>query len=717
VSLAVVVVPIAVSVIVATVTAHLLPRPESFWWTLGWWALVLAVPMVVLVLADRLARKAMPLAVLLKMTMVFPDRAPKRLAVARKAGNTRDLARRVEEAKAHGVDDEPVIAAEKILALAAALNAHDHLTRGHSERVRAFTDLIANELELPQADRDRLRWSALLHDIGKLAVHSDILNKAGKLSDEEWVIVKNHPLEGAKLTASLADWLGPWANTIAEHHEKYDGTGYPYGLAGSQISYGGRIVAVADCYDTMTAVRSYKRAMTPQAARRELADCAGSHFDPKVVRAFLDVSIGRLRAVAGPLSWAGSLPLVSSVPRVGQAAAALGRAGAATMLITGSVAVGAAHGNTPTTSRSLPSPIASSGPEQPLAPGIGGPSTDSVAAPPGPKPTAARPGGALRATTPNGTPILPAATTTTGGSKTTASRLPATTVPGSSPTTVTPSPTSTITRSPTSTGPGKTTTVPSAPTGVSALAGDGQVALSWVAPNNGGSPITSYTVVAYVNGVIQTQWTFPSSATSEVVTGLTNGTTYVFTVIASNAVGPSTPSAPSAPVTPMAPSLSTVNGPGGQPGRPQQGDQIIIVFSPAPSPAAFCSGWNPTATGDLVGPNVLIQGAQPGTGDDTITVSDSTDCGGVFHFGTIDLGQRGYFSTTVTFGGPSGQCTISTLTGCSRIHWDGQNTLTITLGAASTGQPTQGAPSSAVYTPDPALGQQSSITSPKEVNF
>ena len=102
--------------------------------------------------------------------------------------------------------------------------------RGHGERVRALTDLIADELDLSTDDRDRLRWSALLHDIGKIAVHPDILNKPGKLDDEEWEIIKNHPLEGARLTAPLAGWLGQWANTIAEHHEKFDGSGYPFGL-------------------------------------------------------------------------------------------------------------------------------------------------------------------------------------------------------------------------------------------------------------------------------------------------------------------------------------------------------------------------------------------------------------------------------------------------------------------------------------------------------
>ncbi|HVC70625.1 MAG TPA: hypothetical protein VNC61_10280 [Acidimicrobiales bacterium] len=131
------------------ITAHVLPRLLVPLWWIGWWVTVFGVPTVVLMATDRIARRALPLAVLLKMTMVFPDRAPKRLAVARKAGSTRELTRRVEEARTHGTEDEPVVAAEKNLALAGALNAHDRLTRGHGERVRAFTDLFAEELKLP----------------------------------------------------------------------------------------------------------------------------------------------------------------------------------------------------------------------------------------------------------------------------------------------------------------------------------------------------------------------------------------------------------------------------------------------------------------------------------------------------------------------------------------------------------------------------------------
>ena len=151
------------------------------------------------------------------MTMVFPDRAPKRLAVARRSGNTRDLARPSGRGpKTQGIEDEPVVAAERILRSGGALNAHDRLTRGHGERVRVLTDLIADELDLPTDDRDRLRWSALLHDIGKLAVHPDILNKPDKLNEAEWEVIKSHPLEGAKLTAPLAGWLG----AVGEHHRR-----------------------------------------------------------------------------------------------------------------------------------------------------------------------------------------------------------------------------------------------------------------------------------------------------------------------------------------------------------------------------------------------------------------------------------------------------------------------------------------------------------------
>ncbi len=684
VSGAVVVVPIALSITAATVTAHLLPRPRTMLSLAGWWVAVLVVPTGVLFASDRLARRALPLAVLLKMTMVFPDRAPKRLAVVRKSGSTRDLARRVEEARTHGIEDEPVVAAEKILALASALNAHDRHTRGHGERVRVLTDLIADELDLSTDDRDRLRWSALLHDIGKLAVHPLTLNKPGKLEHYEWEIVKNHPLEGARLTAPLAGWLGEWASTIAEHHERYDGTGYPYGLKGDEISLGGRIVAVADCYDTMTTVRSYKTAMSPKSARAELAACAGSQFDPRVVRAFLDVSIPRLRPVTGPLAWLGSLPFVGSIPQLGQTVAVLGRVGAASLVVTGAVTAGALKAVPAPT----PGPAAS-----PVVPPVGGGSPTAAPDPSGNDARQPLGGGAEKPVDALG--VGPGS----NGSSTTTSALKPGGPAGDA-----------------GTSTGSATTVPATPIGIGVIPGDGDVVVSWSTPSDGGSPITSYVVTSYVGGAIDDSESFASSATSADVVGLTNGSPYDFTVAATNAVGIGPPSGLSPEVTPLAPSLSIVNG-GTAAGRAQPGDQIIVTFSPAPSPEVFCSTWSTSSSPDLVGSNVVVEGIQPSSGDDTVSVTDSADCNGGFQFGTIDLGQRGYFSGNATFGGSVTGCNATKTVGCSVIRWDGRNTLTITLGKASIGQPTRAAPSVAVYIPAPTLDVADTISSAKEEHF
>jgi len=131
-----------------------------------------------------------------------------------------------------------------------------------------------------------------------------------------------------------------------------------------------------------------------------------------------------------------------------------------------------------------------------------------------------------------------------------------------------------------------------------------------------------------------------------------------------------------------------------------------VTFSPAPSPRSLCAAWNATSYPDLADPNVVVQGTQPTSGDDTITVTDTADCNGGFHFGSIDLGQRDYFNSSASFGGSVGGCRIVKTTECSTIHWDGQNTLTITLGKEGNVQPIQTAPSVLVYTPDPLLAFQ-----------
>ncbi len=256
--------------------------------------------------------------------MVFPGPAPARMVVAARSGSTRRLQQRLDRARAHGVSDQPTIAAAQILALVGALHAHDRRTRGHAERVRTLTELVATELRLDADSRDRLRWASLLHDIGKLEVPRRILNKPGSLNAKEWVAIHRHPADGARIAAPLAAWLGPWSRAIAEHHERYDGTGYPLGLSGDDISEGARIVAVADAFEVMTAARAYKRAMSPALACQELATQAGTQFDERVVAAFLAISFTRLRWLTGPVAWVAQLPILGWLPRVLAGTGALG---------------------------------------------------------------------------------------------------------------------------------------------------------------------------------------------------------------------------------------------------------------------------------------------------------------------------------------------------------------------------------------------------------
>lgn len=301
--------PVGAVVALSLVLVRVLPAPATDLALVAWWAIFLAASLATLFFFDRIARRLLPLSILLGMTMLFPDRAPSRFEVARRAGRTRDLKKKVEQARERGIEDEPTQAATTVLALAAALSAHDRRTRGHSERVRAFIDLLAGELPLSPADRDRLRWAGLLHDIGKLSVSPEILNKPGKPEPVEWEAIKRHPVEGARLTAPLLPFLGVWAGTIEHHHEKFDGTGYPHGLIAEAISRGGRIAAIADSFEVMTTARPYKHPITPAAAREELARCAGTHFDPGLVRAFLNISVGRLWRVIGLLSWLAQFPV------------------------------------------------------------------------------------------------------------------------------------------------------------------------------------------------------------------------------------------------------------------------------------------------------------------------------------------------------------------------------------------------------------------------
>ena len=267
------------------------------------------VAAITLACVDRGARRLLPLAALYRLALVFPDKAPSRYRIALRSGTAHQLSEKLRSDDSLG--DTTSEAAENLLALVAAIGRHDRITRGHSERVRAYADLIGEQLGLSISDREKLHWSALVHDAGKIHVRAEVLNKPGRPNDEEWNELRNHPAAGGPLVEPLRPWLGDWVDAATQHHERVDGTGYPLGLSRDQITLAGRIVAVADAYDCMTSSRSYKRALPAEQARYELTRNSGTQFDPEIVRAFLGISVGRLHLIAGPFAWLSQIPLLA----------------------------------------------------------------------------------------------------------------------------------------------------------------------------------------------------------------------------------------------------------------------------------------------------------------------------------------------------------------------------------------------------------------------
>ena len=337
-------VPIGLSFAVALWLSAILPRVTGLDTALLWISVIGTVSLVTLVLLERAARRLLPLAALLDLSLIFPDRAPARFAIARLSGRQHDLHRSLREAQGAGHFDEAQHM-RTVIALVLALSVHDRATRGHSERVRVLTDMVAEEMKVPEEGRARLRWAAMLHDIGKLEVPTTTLNKKGRPNHDEWIALHRHPEEGAHLVAPLLPWLAEWGTAVEQHHERYDGTGYPHGLRGEEISLGARIVSLADTYEVMTAPRSYKKPMSVPAARRELVRVASTQLDPMAVRAFLNISIGRLWRVVGFGAWVAQFPLVArlagSFSRLG--APSVAGATAATVMVVGGF-TGAAPG-------------------------------------------------------------------------------------------------------------------------------------------------------------------------------------------------------------------------------------------------------------------------------------------------------------------------------------------------------------------------------------
>lgn len=170
-------------------------------------------------------------------------------------------------------------------ALTAALETRDAETHGHSERVVTFSLRLGRELGLSKEQLKSLEFGSLLHDIGKIGVPDAILRKPAKLNEEEWMRMREHPLHGQQILRDI-EFLRGAARVVAQHHEKWDGSGYPLGLRGEEIDLNARIFAVADAFDAMISDRVYRRGRTYEAAAEELNKWAGSQFDPRVVEAF-----------------------------------------------------------------------------------------------------------------------------------------------------------------------------------------------------------------------------------------------------------------------------------------------------------------------------------------------------------------------------------------------------------------------------------------------
>jgi putative nucleotidyltransferase with HDIG domain len=175
-----------------------------------------------------------------------------------------------------------------VQAMVRSLEAKDHYTRGHSDRVSEYAGKIAIEMGIASDKVDLLKKAAELHDIGKLGIHEDVLNKTSSLSDKEWDAVHEHPAVGEEILKPVfldTEML----SVVRSHHERFDGKGYPDGLKGEQISIFAQITCVADAYDAMTSSRSYRAALSQEEAIERLRAGEGTQFNPKVVEAFIKV--------------------------------------------------------------------------------------------------------------------------------------------------------------------------------------------------------------------------------------------------------------------------------------------------------------------------------------------------------------------------------------------------------------------------------------------
>jgi putative two-component system response regulator len=177
---------------------------------------------------------------------------------------------------------------DSLTALANAIDVRDSSSVGHVERVRDYTQAMADVLGYQGRILQQIRFGAILHDLGKITISEDILLHPGPLSEAAWVEVRRHPVAGADMIRHI-EFLRPAAPIIRYHHERWDGGGYPDGLKGEKIPLGARIVAVADSFDSMTINQVYRQALSAGQAFAEIRACSGAQYDPAIVQAFTQV--------------------------------------------------------------------------------------------------------------------------------------------------------------------------------------------------------------------------------------------------------------------------------------------------------------------------------------------------------------------------------------------------------------------------------------------
>lgn len=309
---AILVAPIAGGALAVLGTVTAADRQVGAVGAIGLFGLFLAVAFVV----DVVVRRLQPLVGLLRIELTFPHEAPSRLRVAWKAAQRRRLPAELRHMSVMaGWPDMRVSATEEILVLVAAIDAWGR-RRGHARRVHELSLLIAAELGLSDDDTQKLAMAALVHDLGEAAVDPLVVGDELALGRED--AQERHPIDGGYLISPLRLWLGPWAGACEQHHEHYDGSGVPFGLAGDVITLSARIVAVADEIDMVTA-RMADAAGAPLSVARYQLHEAGLRFDPAVVAAADRIPDEAIRRVVGGRTPWRARPVPATPTRVSRA--------------------------------------------------------------------------------------------------------------------------------------------------------------------------------------------------------------------------------------------------------------------------------------------------------------------------------------------------------------------------------------------------------------